>query len=360
MSWNEAQEAWLDFLNQIEFLREELHCSYSNAWFRGHTNSEKYKLLPSLFRIPYADDADLLGAIRNTEEKINEFPKKWEYLLNEKKNIKKELYSTYNNNDQTKLEKAVSDLEKIENKICDLKANRNSNATKLKDLRLVYTGEREAFIEYSFRSGNSYQSSWETLAEMQHHGVPTRLLDWTENLAVALYFALKNYFDSLGDYWTTNRNMRKSRSSETPNAFPFYLPKVSEIPSIWVLNPYQVSKQATGRLRIWDLTLEKRYEYFENFIMHRSWHFDKPVPMYSPWRNPRLAAQQGMFTVFGYARESLDQQFLKGTAQEVKISPLAAVYGVKHLKQLFGIDHFLLFRDLDTLAKKVKEEFITR
>lgn len=36
------------------------------------------------------------------------------------------------------------------------------------------------------------QNDWEHLFAMQHHGVPTRLLDWSENLFVSAHFALNS------------------------------------------------------------------------------------------------------------------------------------------------------------------------
>lgn len=44
--------------------------------------------------------------------------------------------------------------------------------------------------------------SW--LIIMQHYGVPTRLLDWTESILVALYFAVSKNQDRDGELWAMN------------------------------------------------------------------------------------------------------------------------------------------------------------
>jgi len=57
------------------------------------------------------------------------------------------------------------------------------------------------FYEPSNMSG--FHQNWYWLSQIQHSGVPTRLLDWTIDSRVALFFAVRNYkfHNQDGDLW---------------------------------------------------------------------------------------------------------------------------------------------------------------
>jgi FRG domain len=52
----------------------------------------------------------------------------------------------------------------------------------------------QKFVQYSLRTFPRRASDWDTLFDMQHYGIPTRLVDWSENLEIAIFFAA-NYGD---------------------------------------------------------------------------------------------------------------------------------------------------------------------
>ena len=134
------------------------------------------------------------------------------------------------------------------------------------------------------------QNDWEHLFAMQHYGTPTRLLDWSENLFVGLYFAC------------------------TPGAYS----RVEEAdlathPALWILDPVHWNR-GLGHLRdnaeaVTILTTSdeeaRAYEVSERLDVPR--RYKAPIAMYGTHNSARIVAQRGGFTIAGKSIESMDQ-----------------------------------------------------
>jgi FRG domain len=185
--------------------------------------------------------------------------------------------------------------------------------------------EKNFYYEFRARAGallNTSLTSWDVLFLMQHHGVPTRLLDWTESFATALYFAL---------------------DGSTSDA------------DVWMLDPYALNRQESNTKGIVDVESHFKAEYFDLFI-EPGGRVNKPpgtaVAIYPRRQIARLASQHGLFTLHltSAALESLEQPWLT----RFRLSAPAVAETSRFLR-VMGVNDFSLFPDLDGLSRFLRK-----
>ncbi len=116
--------------------------------------------------------------------------------------------------------------------------------------------------------------SWERVIHMQHYNIPTRLLDWTANLWIAVFFAL--------------------------TATPIQ-------PCIYILNPRRLNHKSRldGLVRVPE---DPQFDFEEHFFGTPVLSSNYPLAITPRATNDRLRQQDGRFTVQGRDPEPLERQ----------------------------------------------------
>lgn len=88
-----------------------------------------------------------------------------------------------------------------------------------KEIRDIISMERQIYdlyISHEYETFSKKEVFWEAICKGQHIGLPTRLLDWTYSVYVALYFAcLSNKNDDGALFCINTINLKKAIGSDT-------------------------------------------------------------------------------------------------------------------------------------------------
>ena len=185
------------------------------------------------------------------------------------------------------------------------------------------------FKKYSSRPDISNKSDWEWLALAQHHGLPTRLLDWTYSPYVALHFAtteIEKYHKD-GVIWALNyESLRK------------YLPEKLQTK----LN--QIGSNS--------FTIDMLQELYQNITELSREKSDFVVAFEPPSLDDRIVNQYAIFTFMSHSTSILNQWLLDKPDLYFRIRiPAGMKWEIRDRLDQVNINERVLFPGMDGLSK---------
>ncbi len=202
-----------------------------------------------------------------------------------------------------------------------------------KTIEQVFDRERRLLTRFRQRSmaywPSGYpQNDWEHLFAMQHFGMPTRLLDWSENLFVATHFALNG-----GAAHGHEGACRPIVWCVDPVAWNRSTPVLSEYG-----DSIQVLTTADDEIDTYRPDTTKR-------------RMKSPIAMFGAHNSARIVAQRGTFMVWGNEVKTLEaiaEGEQAGTLWRLELKGERAQ--LAHSLQLLGFGETMVFPELPSLG----------
>ncbi len=163
---------------------------------------------------------------------------------------------------------------------------------------------------------------------MQHHGFPTRLLDWTSGSLIALYFAVRNK-------------------------------EISSNRCVYIINPCDLNKRIKqNRIFCADEISVEDYQQIVKFAPNNTIPNNTipnlPIAIEPPYIDKRIFSQKSCFTIHGSQKEPLEDILITEKMNIAKIVvPNRITIEIKEELMYSGITESMIFPDLEGLSKEL-------
>ncbi len=192
------------------------------------------------------------------------------------------------------------------------------------------------FRKYSQIDDEAYRSVWNWLALAQHHGLPTRLLDWTYSPLVALHFTTANFlsYDRDGMIWAVNY-------VDTKNHLPDQLARIIEEEGSHIFTAEMLDREVNTLPELRRMKRDPFAVFFE-----------------PPSMDQRIVNQYAVFSFMSNPNQMISAWLKNNDVRYFRIRiPASLKWEIRDKLDQSNINERVLFPGLDGLATWLKRHY---